>query len=369
MPYVPVNEPVITAASKCYVTDAMETGWVSSAGPYIEKFEEAFAAYLERKHAVTTTNGTSALHLALSALGVQKGDEVIIPDFTMGACINAILYCGATPVFCDVDPETFTIDPKDIERKISTKTKVIMPVHIYGHPADMDPILSLAKKKGVTVLEDAAEAHGAKYHGKFCGSLGDVAAFSFYGNKIITTGEGGMVVTDDDRLAQRLRTLKDLAHSPKKRFWHEELGFNYRMTNLQAALGLGQMESIGTFLERKRSMAARYEEGLHGVRGLKLPITKPNCENVFWMYAVLVEKGNLLSRDKMRAELLKRGIDTRDFFYPLHQMPIAKGCIGYGGRFPVTEDLSERGFYLPSGLAITDAQIDTVITALKEICG
>lgn len=365
---IPVNEPVITEASKRYVADAMATGWVSSAGPYIDRFEKAFAVYLGRKHAVTVTNGTAALHLALAALGVEQGDEVIIPDFTMVACIDAILYCGATPVLCDVDPETFTIDPKDIERKITKRTKVIMPVHIYGHPADMDPILVLAQKMGIKVLEDSAEAHGAKYHGKFCGSLGDVSAFSFYGNKIITTGEGGMVVTDDDHLAERLRVLKDLAHSPQKRFWHEEVGFNYRMTNLQAALGLGQMESIEAFLDRKRSMAKRYEDGLRGIPGLRLPVTKPDCKNVFWMYAVLVEKENRLPKNAMREALKAEGIDTRDFFYPLHQMPIAKGCIGYGGPFPVAEDLAERGLYLPSGLAITDEQIDAVISAMQTVC-
>lgn len=366
--FIPVNEPVITDAAKRCVTDAMETGWVSSAGQYIERFEQSLAAYLGRKHAVTTTNGTAALHLALAALGVKKGDEVIIPDFTMVACIDAVLYCGATPVLCDVHPETFTINPKDIERKISSKTKAIMPVHIYGHPADMDPILALAKKRGIAVLEDAAEAHGAKYKGKLCGSLGHLAAFSFYGNKIITTGEGGMVVTDDDALATRLRILKDLAHSPTKRFWHEEMGFNYRMTNLQAALGLGQMESIDRFLERKRSMAARYREGLRGIAALQLPVTKPECENVFWMYAVLVKKGCALSKDTVREALVKQGIDTRDFFYPLHQMPIATGYIGADESFPVSEDIAARGFYLPSGLAITDAQIDAVIAALQKIC-
>lgn len=360
---IPVNEPVITEASKRYVADAMETGWVSSAGPYIEQFERAFAAYLGRKHAVSTTNGTAALHLALVALGVGKNDEVILPDFTMVACIDAILYCGATPVLCDVDPETFTIDPKEIERNITGKTKVIMPVHIYGHPADMDPILAIGNKNGIAVLEDAAEAHGANYRGKFCGSMGDCAAFSFYGNKIITTGEGGMVVTDDNALASRLRTLKDLAHSPKKRFWHDEVGFNYRMTNLQAALGLGQMGSIDRFLERKRSMAMRYNDGLRDMPALQLPVTKPDCKNVFWMYGVLLNNG--ISKSAVRDRLKKDGVDTRDFFYPIHQMPIARDAKG-SKTFPVTDDLAKRGFYLPSGLAITDAQIDATIAAVRR---
>jgi len=364
---IPVNAPVITAAAKRYVADAMESGWVSSAGSYIDKFEAAFAAYIGRKHAITTTNGTSALHLALAGLGVTEGDEVIIPDFTMVACIDAILYCGALPVLCDIEPETFTIDPRDIERKITKKTKVIMPVHVYGHPADMDEILALAKQHGIAVLEDAAEAHGAKYRGRMCGAMGDAAAFSFYGNKIITTGEGGMVVTDNDVLAARLRRLKDLAHSPERRFWHEEIGFNYRMTNLQAALGLGQLESIASFLERKRTMAQRYSAGLQGIAGLRTPITKDDCENVFWMYAIVLDATFPLSRDAFRAALKDRGIDTRDFFYPLHGMPLAAPFVQQKDQFPVADDVALRGCYLPSGLAITDAQIDTVIDAIRTI--
>lgn len=364
---IPVNEPVITAAAKRYVADAMESGWVSSAGSYIDRFESAFATYLGRKHAVSTTNGTSALHLALAALGVSRGDEVIVPDFTMVACIDAILYCGAIPVLCDIDPQTFTIDPKEIERKITKKTKVIMPVHIYGHPADMDPILALGKSHGIAILEDSAEAHGAKYHGTHCGAMGTVAAFSFYGNKIITTGEGGMVVTDDDALAVRLRTLKDLAHSPKRRFWHEEMGFNYRMTNLQAALGLGQLESIDTFLHRKRTMAQKYTEGLRGIAGLQTPITKEHCENVFWMYAIVLDDSFPLSRDAFRIAMKERGIDTRDFFYPLHQMPLAAPFVKKGESFPVADSVALRGCYLPSGLAITDAQIDTVVDAVRAL--
>lgn len=367
MTLIPVNEPVITDAAKRYVMDALETGWISSAGPYIAKFEDAFAASLGRKHAVTTTNGTAALHLALAAMNVGEGDEVILPDFTMGACANAVLYCGARPVLCDVDPETFTIDPNDIARKITKKTKVIMPVHIYGHPADMDPILELAEKHGIAILEDAAEAQGARYKGKFCGSMGDAAAFSFYGNKIISTGEGGMVVTDDDALSKRLRLLKDLAHSPKNRFWHEEIGYNYRMTNMQAALGLGQLESLQEFLKRKRSMAERYASGLGGIPGLQLPVTKPECENVYWMYAVLVEKNFLLKRDALREALKGKGVDTRDFFYPLHGMPLLKEYADTKARFPVTDDIAGRGLYLPSGLAITDAQIDAVTNAIREI--
>jgi len=277
---VPVNEPVITPEAKHFVLDALETGWVSSAGKYIQEFEEAFARYLGVKHAITTTSGTSALHLALAALGVGSDDEVIVPDFTMIASAFAVLYTGARPVFVDVDPETFTLDPLKLAAAVTPRTKAIMPVHIYGHPADMDPILSFARERKIAVVEDAAEAHGAAYRNRLCGTMGTVNAFSFYGNKIITTGEGGMVVTDDDDIAERVRSLKDLSHSPAKRFVHEAVGFNYRMTNLQAALGLGQMAHIEEFLQKKQWMAERYAQGLNGIPGVRLPVTREWAKNV-----------------------------------------------------------------------------------------
>src|SRR3990167_11382172 len=257
---ISVNEPVLTKEAKQYVAEAMESGWISSAGKYIEQFEAEFAAFLDVKHAVTTTSGTTAIHLALAALNVGKGDEVIVPDFTMMGSILPVLYCGATPVFVDAEPKTFNIDPSLIEKKITKKTKAILPVHLYGRSADMDPILAIAKKHGIPVIEDAAEAHGATYKGRMCGSMGDAACFSFYANKIITTGEGGMFVTNDDQLARRARTLKDLAHSEEKRFWHKEVGYNYRMTNLQAAVGLGQLKHIDEFIKHKQWMAESYRE-------------------------------------------------------------------------------------------------------------
>jgi perosamine synthetase len=364
---IPVNEPVITAEAKQYVLDALETGWVSSAGKYIQEFETAFARFLGVKHAVTTTSGTTALHLALAALGVGPGDEVIVPDFTMIASVFAVVYTEATPVFVDIEPETYTIDTGQIVAKITPRTKAIMPVHIYGHPADMDPVLAVARRHGLRVIEDAAEVHGAKYKGRLCGTMGDINCFSFYGNKIVTTGEGGMVVTNDDALAARARSLKDLAHSPLRRFVHEEVGFNYRMTNLQAALGLGQLEHIGEFLEKKRWMAQRYAEGLKGIYGLRLPITKPYAENVYWMYAVLVEEGFPMSRDVLRAKLQERGIDTRDFFTSCAAQPAIRRLGAPQGPFPVTEDVARRGLYLPSGLALTEEQIDAVCLAVRDI--
>ncbi|MDD5751780.1 MAG: DegT/DnrJ/EryC1/StrS family aminotransferase, partial [Candidatus Peribacteraceae bacterium] len=271
---IPVNEPVITPAAKRYVMDALETGWISSAGPYIDKFEKAFAHAIGVKHAVLTTSGTTALHLALVSLGIGPEDEVIVPDFTMIASVFAVLYTGAKPVFVDIEPDTYNLDPALIEAKITPRTKAIMPVHLFGHSCDMDPILKIAQKHNIAVLEDAAEAHGATYNGRTCGSMGTMSAFSFYGNKIISTGEGGIVCTNDDALAERARSLHDLSHSPAKRFLHEQVGFNYRMTNLQAALGLGQMEHLEKCLERKRSMTARDNKGLRDIRGLQLPVTK-----------------------------------------------------------------------------------------------
>lgn len=367
MMQVPVNEPIISAEAKQYVLDALESGWVSSAGRYIQEFEETFARYLGVKHAITTTSGTSALHLSLAALSIGPGDEVIVPDFTMIASAFSVLYTGAKPVFIDCDPVTFTIDPTKLAAAVTPRTKAIMPVHIYGHPADMDPILALARERNIAVVEDAAEAHGAAYKNRLCGTMGTVNAFSFYGNKIITTGEGGMVVTDDDDIAARVRSLKDLSHSPEKRFVHEAVGFNYRMTNLQAALGLGQMAHIEEFLKKKQWMADRYAQGLKDIPGLRLPITRPWAKNVYWMYAVLVDEKLGMTRDMFRAELKKRGIDTRDFFTSCAAQPAIRALGFAQGPFPVTEDIAKRGLYLPSGLALTEEQIAAVIAAIHSI--
>ncbi len=364
---VPVNEPVITAEAKKNVQEAMDSGWISSAGSFIGRFEQAFASYVRVRHGIAVTNGTAALHLALVAVGIGHGDEVIVPDFTMIASVYAILYTGATPVFIDADPETFTIDPALIEAKITKRTKAIMPVHIYGHSADMDPITAIAEKHDLTIIEDAAEAHGAEYKGRKCGSLGKIACFSFYGNKIITTGEGGMVVTDDDALAARCRSLRDLSHSPKKRFWHEELGFNYRMTNLQAACGVGQLARIEDFLRHKQWMADAYYEQLSSIPGIRLPITKSYAKNVYWMYGILVEDPFPLSRDRLREALQKRGVDTRDFFYSSASQPVIRARGESSEKFPVSERLAATGLYLPSGLALTEEQLAYVCDSLRAV--
>lgn len=366
---IPVNSPVITEDSKRLVTEALDTGWISSAGPYIEKFEKEFAKYIGVKHAISVNTGTAALHIALIALGIKEGDEVIVPAFTMAASWMAIMHLGAKPIFVDVDQDTYTINPDLIESAITAKTKAIMPVHIYGHPADMDKVIEIAKKHNLSIIEDAAEAHGATYKGTMVGGIGDINAFSFYANKIITTGEGGMCTTNSDKLAAIARKMKDLSHSQAKRFIHDDLGYNYRMTSLQAALGSGQLKHVDEFLSTKTHMAKLYEEGLRDVPGITLPITKSWATHVYWMYAILIDDSKFgMSKDEFRANLLEKGIDTRDFFYaPSTQPALTERGLG-GGSFPVTERLAKDGCYLPSGLAITDEQIKTVCETIKSIC-
>lgn len=366
---IPVNSPIITKESKELVAKALEGGWISSVGPYVEQFEKEFASYLGVKHAISVNTGTAALHIALLAAGIKAGDEVIVPAFTMAASWMAVMYTGAIPVFVDVEPDIYTIDPKLIEAAITPHTRAIMPVHIYGHPADMDPILAIAHKHNLVVIEDAAEAHGATYKGRLTGTMGDINAFSFYANKIITTGEGGMVTTDNDEMADISRRMKDLAHSKAKRFIHDALGYNYRLTSLQAALGSGQLTRVADFLATKTHMAELYQKGLSGIPGLTLPTTRDWATHVYWMYAILVDQDQFgLSKDEFRAKLLAKGIDTRDFFYAPSTQP-ALTDLGLGsGSFPVTEMIAKTGCYLPSGLAITDAQIQTVCETIRAIC-
>mgnify|MGYP001561964501 CR=1 FL=1 len=366
---IPVNSPVITKESKELVAKALEEGWISSAGPYIEKFEKEFARYIGVKHAISVNTGTAALHIALLAAGIGQGDEVIVPAFTMAASWMAVMHTGAIPIFVDVESDIYTIDPNLIEAAITPKTKAIMPVHIYGHPADMDRVMEIAKKHKLVVIEDAAEAHGATYKNKLTGSIGDINAFSFYANKIITTGEGGMVTTDNDEFADVARRMKDLAHSKAKRFVHDALGYNYRLTSMQAALGSGQLLHIEEFLKTKHHMSEMYKNGLSNVPGLTLPVTRSWATHVFWMYAILIDEKEFgMNKDEFRAKLLEKGVDTRDFFYaPTTQPALTDLGLG-GGSFPVTEQIARDGCYLPSGLAITDDQIGTVCEIIKTIC-
>ncbi|MFH1584010.1 MAG: DegT/DnrJ/EryC1/StrS aminotransferase family protein, partial [Actinomycetota bacterium] len=279
--FIPVNEPLISDESKKYVNIALDTGWISSAGVFVDKFEKDFAKFLGIKYAIAVSSGTAALHVALLAAGLGKNDEVIVPAFTMAATWLAVLYVGAKPIFIDCESDTFNINPTLIEEKITKRTKAIIPVHVYGHSADMDPILKIARKHKLIVIEDAAEAHGATYKGKFCGSMGSISCFSFYGNKIITTGEGGMVVTNNQNLAKRARRFKDLCHSERKRFIHDDIGYNYRITNLQAALGCGELRKINMYIERKINMAKAYKIGLSDIPGITTPIIKNYAKCVY----------------------------------------------------------------------------------------
>jgi perosamine synthetase len=361
---IPVSEPCLNGNEQKYLLDCVQSGWVSSLGKYITAFEQGFAEFCGVKHGVAVSNGTVALHLALAALGVGAGDEVITPTLSFIATANAVHYTSAKVVFADSEAETWNIDPAEIEKKITPRTKVIIPVHLYGHPANMDPILEIAQKHHLVVLEDAAEAHGALYKGKRVGSMGKLGAFSFYGNKIITTGEGGIVVTDDDELDQRLRFLRDHAMSAEKRYWHTEIGFNYRMTNLQAALGVAQLEQIETFLARKQQIAARYSANLSDLASITLPPQAAWATSVYWMYSILLNPDFPLSRDEFLRQLKAAGVDNRPFFYPIHQMPPYAGDTGL---YPVADDLSRRGLNLPSAVTLTDAQIDSICEIIHEL--
>ncbi|MGA3083271.1 MAG: DegT/DnrJ/EryC1/StrS family aminotransferase [Thermodesulfobacteriota bacterium] len=374
---IPVNEPLLGKEELNKVTACVKSNWISSQGKYLKEFEEKFAHYCGLNYGISTTSGTTALHLALAAVGVGPGDEVLIPTFTMAATAFAVCYCGATPVFIDSDSETFNIDLDRIsfylrtqEKRGKLKVKAILPVHMYGHPVDMDPLLDMADHYSITVIEDAAEAHGAEYKGKKCGSFGALGCFSFYANKIITTGEGGMVVTNNPRLAEKARRLKDLAHSTEKRFLHTALGFNYRMTNLQAGLGVAQLKKINNHIKKKRWMAREYEKELKPIPGLRLPIEKPWAKNVYWMYGILVEKAFGLSRDQLMVQLKNQGIDTRSFFVPMHLQAVFKEKVVKSkrfGRYPVAERLSEQGLYLPSGLTISRDQIRYIGDQIKRL--
>jgi perosamine synthetase len=367
-----VNEPKLGARELEYVTECVESGWVSSAGRFIGEFESGWAAYCGRRHGIAVSNGSTALQVALAALPLEPGDEVILPTFTIVSCATAILSAGAVPVLVDADSETWTMHVEQLEARIGPRTRAVMPVHIYGHPAEMDPVLELAERHGLAVVEDAAEAHGAQYRTgsgdwRRCGSFGALSCFSFYANKLVTTGEGGMAVTDDDALAERLRSLRNLCFLPDRRFYHEELGFNFRLTNLQAALGVAQLERIDEIVARKREVAAAYTARLQGLEGLVLPVEKPWARSVYWMYGVVVDESTGLDATAFAGRLRERGVDTRPFFLGMHEQPaLHRLGLFQGERYPVAERLARQGLYLPSGLALTDEQVETVCDAVGE---
>jgi perosamine synthetase len=373
---IPVNEPRLSGRELEYVTECVRSGWISSAGRYIEQFETAWAAYCQRAHGVAVANGTVALEAAIECLDLEPGDEVILPSFTIISCALAVVRAGGVPVLVDADPRTWCMDITQIESKIRPRTRAVMPVHIYGHPVDMDPLMDLARRHGLAVVEDAAEVHGAEYRSgwrdgrgtwKRCGSFGELSCFSFYANKIITTGEGGMVVTDDDDLAARLRSLRNLCFRSDRRFYHTELGHNFRVTNLQAAIGLAQIERVDEALEKKRWMGGAYTERLASVAGLAVPIEESWARHVYWMYGVVLDEATGMDGLALAARLAEFGVMTRPFFLGMHEQPVfrERGLFGEE-RYPVTERLSRQGLYLPSGMAITEDQIDQVTAAVVE---
>ena len=360
MSFIPIAAPVIGEREIAYVTDAVRSGWVSSLGTYIGRFEQEFAHYVGVSHAITVNNGTVGLYLALHALGIGPGDEVLVPDMTFVATVHAVLQVGATPVLVDVEPDTWCIDPHAAERAITSRTRAIIPVHIYGHPADMQAILILARKYELFVIEDAAEAHGAQVDHQQVGSFGKLGVFSFYGNKIITTGEGGMVTTNDPDLAEYLRFLKDHGMSPDRRYYHTELSFNFRMTNLQAALGLAQLEQIEEFIAKKQAIYSWYADALSQVSSLQLPVTRPGVRNVFWLFSIVLGERCRLSREDLCSALYSQGIDWRPFFVPMHQLPHLSKFRTVGREdehCPVSERLGARGLNLPSGCSLDEATV------------
>ncbi len=366
---VPVNEPLLAGNEIRYLNECIETGWISSEGPFIKKFEERFAERVGRKYGISVSNGSAALDVAVSVLGIGKGDEVIMPTFTIISCAASVVRAGALPVLVDSDPETWNMEVGQIGSKITPKTKAIMVVHIYGLPVDMSPVLEIAEKHGLKIIEDAAEMHGQTYKGRQCGSFGELSTFSFYANKHITTGEGGMVVTDDELIAEKCRSLRNLCFVADKRFVHEELGWNFRMTSMQAALGLAQLEKLDELVKRKRRIGKIYTEQLRDVKGIQLPKPRTDyAENVYWVYGIILgEEIDFDAAEAMR-RLSVRRIGTRPFFFPMHEQPVfRKMGLFEGSTFPVAERLARRGFYIPSGMALTDEQMDYVAEVVREV--
>lgn len=362
MSRIHVAAPSMTGNERAYVLDCLDTNWISSNGKYIQMFEAAFAEFVGTKYAIATNNGTTALHLALTALGMGPGDEVIVPTVTYIASANAVRYCGATPVLADVTESTLCIDPDVIEALITERTKAIMPVHLYGQPASMGPITALAARYGLHVVEDAAEAHGAGVDGRSVGTLGDCGVFSFFGNKILTTGEGGMVTTDDPDLAQRLRLFRGQGMSPDRRYWFEVVGYNYRMTNIQAAIGLGQIEHVDRIIAARDDLGRRYDAALAPLDDvLRRPLTEAGTRPVVWMYTVFLRSGGEAERDHVMAVLDEAGIETRPVFYPMHILPPYAEDRG----FPVADTWAGRGINLPTHLEITDDDVARIVHALS----
>ncbi|MCS4044617.1 perosamine synthetase [Salinibacter ruber] len=361
---IPIMEPHLGGNELSYVTECVETSWISSQGRFVEKFEDMVAEYCGVPYALAVSNGTVALHLALEALGIGEGDEVIVPDFTFAASINAILHAGATPVLVDIREDTWLLDPEATSEAITDRTKAIMPVHLYGQPCNMDEIVRIADENGLYIVEDAAEAIGSLYHGEHVGNIGDVGTFSFYGNKTITTGEGGMVLFQDEETYQYAAQLRDHGMSSSQRYWHDEVGYNYRMTNMQAAVGVAQLERIDEIVERKIQIGERYRRELSGVEGLTLPVNIDGRKNTYWLFTAVLKDEIHIERDELISKMKMNGIDLRPVFYPLHEMPPYQK---YGSsHFKVSSYISYNGVSFPSSTKLRNYEISNICEALKS---
>jgi perosamine synthetase len=364
-PAIQVAKPKLDGRELEYVTDCITSGWISSAGEYVDRFEKAFAATVGARHAVTCCNGTVALHLALLALNIGPGDEVIVPTLTYVACANAVRYCGATPVLVDSDPDTMNLSPAAVAAAITPRTRAVMAVHLYGHPADMHALRGLCQPRSIRIVEDAAEAHGARIGQQAVGSFGDIATFSFFGNKILTTGEGGMVTTASDELAGYVRLFRGQGQDPARRYWFPIVGYNYRMTNVAAALGLAQLERLDDHVADRRRVGDGYERRLRGLQGLlHLPVERPGYTNVRWLYTVVLSDEVRASRDDVIGSLAAAGVESRPVFYPMHDLPPYRDT---SRSFPVADRLAARGISLPTHGHLTDDDLDYICEALEQI--
>lgn len=367
--FIPVNEPQLTGNERAYINQCIDTGWISSEGPFVTQFEEQFAARVGRRYGIAVSNGSVALDAAVAALELHTGDEVILPSFTIISCAAAIVRAGATPVVVDSLRDTWNMDIAQIEAKITPRTKAIMVVHIYGLPVDMDPLLELADRHRLKIIEDAAEMHGQTYKGRPCGSFGDLSTFSFYPNKHITTGEGGMIVTDNEHLAERCRSLRNLCFQPGKRFVHNELGWNFRMSNIQAALGVAQLERLDDTIARKRAIGARYTALLADIPGIQLPLAHTDyADNIYWVYGIVLDNTIPFDAEEAMQRLRQHAIGSRPFFWPMHEQPVFhKMGLFENETYPVAEYMARRGFYIPCSMGLTDEQLERVADILHTI--
>ncbi len=369
MNFIPVNEPLLNGNEKKYLCECIDTGWISSEGPFVKQFEEKMSAAAGRKYGIAVSNGTAALEVAMQAIGICKDDEVIMPAFTIISCAMAVTKLGAKPVFVDSDIDTWNMKIDEIESKITSRTKAVLVVHLYGLPVEMNHVLELAQKYNLKVIEDAAEMHGQTYYGKPCGSFGDISTFSFYPNKHITTGEGGMVVTDHEALAEKCRMLRNLCFRKDIRYVHDEISDNYRFTNLQAAVGLAQLERLDEFVEKKREIGKFYTNALADIKRIKLPVAKTEyADNIYWVYGIVLSKEIPLSNQEITKLLAAEGIGTRTFFWCMHEQPVyQKQGMFAGEKYENAEYLARKGFYIPSGLAITKTQMEIVADKIHKV--